>query len=222
MADRGAIRPWLALALAFTAGCSSGTTSSGRAPLDPPAGPINRIAILRLDRAEAATETELRARPDDNPNPRLAPNAETAVTAQLYGVLANDSRWRLAPDLEVEEAMREVALGGSLESRAIALGKATKVDAVISGRVSRFQDRVGTEFGARHPASVAFDLELVETATGNVLWRGSFDQTQRDLSANLLEFWTFWEGRGRFLSAPELARLGIQRLVADMDQALQQ
>jgi len=222
MVDRGAPVVWAALALAFAAGCSGGTTSSGRAPLDPPAGPINRIAILRLERAEPVSETELRARPTDSPSPRLAPNAETAVTAQLYGVIANDSRWRLAPDLEVDDAMREVPLSGSLQTRATALGKATESDAVITGRVSRFQERVGGEFGARHPASVAFDLELVETATGTVLWRGAFERTQTDLSANLLDFWTFWEGGARWLSASELARIGIERLVAELDQALQQ
>lgn len=221
MTERVRVLAALALLVVAAAGCSGGATSSGRTPLDPPAGPLNRIAILRLERADLSSETEVQPA-SDNPNPRLSPDAETAVTAQIYGVLANDPRWRLVPDLEVDDVMREVPIGGTLESRAQVLGKATKADAVVCGHVSRFQERLGSEYGARYPASVSFDLELVEVSTGHVLWRGSFDQTQRDLSSNLLDFWMFWQAGPHWFSAAELAHLGVEKLIEDLDEAVEQ
>jgi hypothetical protein len=219
MPERHLSRLAALLAAFLAAGCAA---SAQRRPLEEPSGPINRVAILRLERAEPVSETELASRPTDNPEPRLAPNAETVVTAQIYGVLANDPRWRLVPDLDVDGAMRQVPLAGTIEARAQALGELTDAQGVLTGRVFRFQNRVGSELGARHGASVAIELIMVETATGKTLWRGQFDQTQRDLSSNLFTFWMFWEGGGRWMSAAELARIGIERLVGDMDAALQQ
>jgi hypothetical protein len=181
---------------------------------------IDRIVILQLERAAVTSEPELPASRESNPNPRLADGAEAAVTAQLYGVLANDPNWRLVPDIEVDDAMREVPLSGGIEARAQALGAATKSDAVVTGRVSRFQERLGSAYGARFPASVSFELELVHTSTGKVLWHGTFDQTQDALSFNLFDFWMFWEAGPRWFSAGELAGLGVQKLIGEMDESL--
>lgn len=199
------------------AGCSTFSSVRG----EKATGPLGRIAVLRVERGEPTSDATLDANREENPNPRFGDDAEAVLTAQLYGVIANDPRWRLVPDLDVEDAMRDVPLSGSLESRAQALGKSAKSDAVITGRISRFQERVGGEYGTRHPASVAFQLELVETSTGNVLWSGAFDQTQQELSTNLLDFWMFWQEGPRWFTAAELARLGVQKLVGEMDDILE-
>jgi len=207
----------LALLVLLT-GCS--TTSSRKG--EDPSGPLGRVAILRLERGEATADAFLNTNEEPNPNPTLGTSAEAVVTAQIYGILANDPRWRLVPDLDVEDAMRQVPLAGTLETRAQALGRETKADAVVTGRVARFQERDGGEYGARHPASVAFQLELVETTTGHVLWSGAFDQTQQSLSSNLYDFWMFWQEGPRWFTAAELARLGVQKLVEEMDSILEE
>ena len=204
-----------ALAVLLHSGCGP---AAGTVKLERPVAPIERLAILRLERGQPSADATLVAR-EGNPNPILPPDAETVVTAQIYGVLANDPRWRLVPDLDVDDAMRSVRLGGTLEARAQALGKAAKADAVITGRVTRLQDRAGAEYGTRFPASVAFELEMVETTTGKVLWASAFDQTQQDLSANLFDFWMFWRGGPRWFTSAELARLGVEKLIEQMDEA---
>jgi len=204
--------------LVLLAGCS--TTSSRKG--EDPTGPLGRVAILRLERGEATADAFLGGNSEPNPNPAIGSNAEAVVTAQVYGVLANDPRWRLVPDLDVEDAMRQVPLGGSLETRAQALGRDAKSDAVVTGRIARFQERDGGDYGARHPASVAFQLELVETTTGHVLWSGAFDQTQQSLSSNLYDFWMFWREGPRWFTAAELAKLGVEKLVAEMDTILEE
>lgn len=216
MARRAALAPFAIAALALLqGGCSP---AAGTVKLEKPAAPIERLAILRLERGQANADATQAAR-DVNPSPLLPPDAETVVTAQIYGVLANDPRWRLVPDLDVDDAMRAVRLGGTLEARAQSLGKETKADAVVTGRVTRLQDRAGAEYGTRFPASVAFELEMVETATGKVLWASAFDQTQQDLSANLFDFWMFWRGGPRWFTSAELARLGVEKLIEQMDEA---
>jgi len=183
---------------------------------------MGRLAILRLERAAPQGEPVPSVARDGNPNPLLPADAEAVVTAQVYGVLANDPRWRLVPDLDVDDAMRAVPLSGTLETRAQALGKEAAADGVVTGRVSRLQERAGGDYGTRYPASVGFELELVETLTGKVLWSGSFEQTQQDLSSNLFDFWMFWRGGPRWFTAAELAGLGVQKLVEDMDAAMEE
>src|SRR5512140_2262572 len=119
MHDRVARVAAVALLLAATGlgGCSA---VSGKS--DKPFTNLSRIAILRLDRGEPTSDPALAGR-DPNPAPQMQSNAETVVTAQVYGVLANDARWRLVPDLDIDDAMRKVPLSGSIESRALALGK---------------------------------------------------------------------------------------------------
>jgi PBP1b-binding outer membrane lipoprotein LpoB len=207
----------LILAVLF-AGCSTISSLEGEKPV----GPLGRVAVLRMERGEATADAALGGNREESPSPALPPHAEAVVTAQIYGILANDPRWRLVPDLDIDDAMRQVPMGGTLESRAQALGKEAKADAVITGRVARFQERVGGEYGSRHPASVAFQLELVETATGNVLWSGAFDQTQQPLTSNLFDFWMFWSGGPHWFTAAELARLGVEKLVAEMDTILEE
>jgi len=145
-------------------------------------------------------------------------DAGMVVTAQLYRVLAEQTEFRFVPDLTVADTLDtpEVRRADSLADRAVALGKEVGADGVIFGRVLRFRKRVGTQFGATEPASVSFELALVAVSSGEVVWRGRFDETQEPLSSNLLNWWMFWNAGPRWMSAAELTGLGVDRLFADM------
>ena len=67
-----------------------------------------------------------------------------------------------------------------------------------------------------------FRSRLVETATGQVLWAGAFDQTQQDLSSNLFDFWMFWSEGPRWFTAAELAHLGVEKLIGEMDGEMEE
>jgi hypothetical protein len=153
---------------------------------------------------------------------KVAPEAGDSVTAQVYRVLADQTRFRFVPDLTVADTVikPEVRNAGGLRERAIALGKKTEADAVIFGRVFRYQNRVGTQFGASEPASVVFELGLVVVSTGEVVWSGTFDETQQPLTSNLLNWWMFWSAGPRWMSAGELAGLGVERLFEAMGGAV--
>jgi hypothetical protein len=94
------------------------------------------------------------------------------------------------------------------------MGRKLGADAVVSGKIFRFQQRVGTSYSVETPASVAFSMYLLRVADGDMIWAGNFDETQRPLSENLLQIST-WAKRGaRFLTSEELAHSGLTKVMA--------
>ncbi len=140
--------------------------------------------------------------------PPLDTHAGKALTAQIYGVLAEQTRFRFVPDLTVEG----ISVAGNGLQGARRLAEATEADGVLFATVYRFQDRVGPRLAASAPASVSFDLSLYSRAEDDVVWRASFDETQQPLSTNFLKAWMFWRGGPHWLTARELSRLGLERL----------
>jgi len=203
------------IAAALAMGC--GATASqqpGEAEQKPTT--MQLLAVLPIETAPSASDPGA-------PPPSLPPSeAGPVVTAQIYRVLAEQTEFRIVPDLTVADVVEtpQVRGAGSLLARAVALGKEVGADGVIFGRVFRFQKRVGTEFGATQPASVSFEINLVSVSTGEVVWQGSFNQTQQPLTSNLLNWWMFWQAGPRWISASELAGLGVDRLFADMTAAV--
>jgi hypothetical protein len=176
------------------------------------------IAVLPIERARVQSATpgeEVEAVPED---------AGTAITGQIYRVLAHDSKFRFVPDLTVADAVQsaEVRNAPDLTARAHALRKEVGADLVLFGRVHRFRERVGTEFGASGPASVGFDLSVLGAGSDTPLWQGSFNQTQEPLSSNLFNWWMFWRAGPRWFTVRELAGLGVEKLIDDMKDEIEE
>ncbi len=142
----------------------------------------------------------------------LDEGAGRAVTAQVYGRLTEQTRYRFVPDLSVD-AYLEGRDYRDPESVAPDVAEEFGADAVLFGTVYRFQDRVGTRFAASEPASVSFELALYLVATKGVVWRGEFDETQQALSTNFFDAWMFWRAGPHWLSSRELAGLGVEKLL---------
>ena len=92
-------------------------------------------------------------------------------------------------------------------------GGELKADAVLTGHVYCFRERVGYPLSVEKPASVAFGIYLVRTSDGYILWRGIFDRTQQSLFENLLQASSFFKGGGKWVTAEELAEIGIDELL---------
>jgi hypothetical protein len=197
----------------------SGCAAHRHTDLPAPTKPIKLVAVLEI---QAATLGATSVSGDGEAQRRLPADAGRAVTGQIYSVLANRSDFRFVPDLTVSDTSKQPGIAsGTLEDRARELGKAVASDGVIFGTVTRFDERVGTELGATTPASVHFELNLLETASDKIIWHGEYAKTQEALSSNLLQFWMFWENGPRWISARELARVGVQELLEDMRLAMQ-
>ena len=173
---------------------------------------VDLIAVMPIEPVERTSATPT------TPVETLPSEAPQQVTAAVYGALTSSSEWRVVPDLTVAQALAHMKRQGDLASRARALGKEVGAGAVLFGTVSRYVERVGAEYGARHPAAVAFTLKLISVPSGEILWTGSFDQTQQPLTTNLFNWWQFWRGGPRWFSAQEFTRLGVEHLLQDLSK----
>ena len=127
--------------------------------------------------------------------------------------------WQMISDSEV----REVAQTLPPVSETVGLrqiGQMVYADAVITGRMQRFRERVGDEWGAKSPASVAFVLELVDVRRGDVIWSARFDETQQSLSENIFALGDISQRGVRWLSAEQLTHEGVKKAVGQLHQII--
>jgi hypothetical protein len=198
----------LVLAAGVLTGCGAKTAERPAEDVQAPVS-MQLLAVLPIEPATA---------PGDDAAAPPPPEAGLSLTAQIYRVLADQTEFRFVADLSVSDVLTaaEVRRADGVVARAVALGKEVSADGVIFGRVFRFDKRIGTESGASRPASVWFELGLVRVSDGDVVWQGSFEQTQGPIPSNLFSWWMFWRPQPRWFSASELAGQGVDQLFADM------
>lgn len=98
----------------------------------------------------------------------------------------------------------------SLREALCAAGKQMDVSFIAVGYLYRFRELQGESFSAEKPASVAFEIVMLNVADGKVVWRGIFDHTQKSLMENLFQSVFFWRGRGKWMRAEELLQRGLE------------
>jgi len=106
-------------------------------------------------------------------------------------------------------------IGISRKRLLVEMGRQIDADAVVSGVVYRFRQRVGSKFGVDSPASVGFGIHFVRCSDGRLIWSDHFDETQRDLSENLFRLPSFIKRGGHWLTAEQLAAHGLREIMAD-------
>jgi hypothetical protein len=90
----------------------------------------------------------------------------------------------------------------------------TGCNVILETTLSRYNERVGGEYGAKQPAAVTFAYKLYEVGEGRVLCHGRFDEQQQSLMENLLDL-PKAQSRGLvWLTAEELARDGLKERLA--------
>lgn len=191
--------------LASVAACSS------KPPPNPPLF-ARLVAVLPFETAPSA----------DKGGKRGEAQGGEVVTAEVYRYLSQQTTYLVVPDVTVVDTLATPELRRAIgqRERAVQLGKATGAHGVLFGRVERFDQRVGTAYGASAPASVKFHIALVGVESGEVIWEGEFEETQEALSANFFDWWMFWEAGPHWLSANELAGLGVDRLLDECRESL--
>lgn len=96
------------------------------------------------------------------------------------------------------------------------IGKVFSADAALIGYLYRWRERIGTDYAVDRPASIAFDLNLIQSDNGAILWGEGFDKSQRSLSENLFDMDTFVYGRGKWMTIDRLADFGLTMLLKKM------
>jgi hypothetical protein len=102
----------------------------------------------------------------------------------------------------------------TLRSLAASFARELGVEYVVIGILESYSERVGSASGIERPASVGFRLYCMHAATGSVVFEGSFEETQQALSENILEASNFFKRGARWLTAGELSRDGMSKILA--------
>lgn len=102
----------------------------------------------------------------------------------------------------------------SLELAAM-IGKGMDCNVVLETMVKRFDQRVGGRYSVESPAAVAFEMRLISIEDGSILWTAKFDEVQKSVMENLLE-WGKANTRGFvWVTAEELMQEGVREKFAD-------
>src|SRR3989339_979224 len=204
--------------LSFSIGCSHREIAMAGASLKD--GPSLRIAVLPFqqifpeDLQKGAVESPLTGAIFDAVKPSGSPESMLEEGFLRY---LEKSRQNLAvvAGERVAAVFRNISSSSmklSLRKALCEAGKELGADLVVVGYLYRFRELQGESFSAERPASVAFEIVLLQAADGKVLWRGIFDRTQRSLMENLLQAASFYHGTGRWMKAEELAAQGLEEV----------
>lgn len=143
--------------------------------------------------------------------------AETFITERLKSVLDGWTSITLIPD-EQYQAIRSHIISSkpdSVTERELltAIGRDLNADAILSGSVYKFKNRVGNDYAVESPASVGFHLDLLETQSGRVIWSRRYEETQQALSENLFGLGSFFMRKGKWVTVEDLAVSGLEKMI---------
>ena len=177
---------------------------------------IRRIAVM-LPTDAAAQRVRTPAGLGETKNAERDPSETLARI--IHSVMNSLPNWQIVSESEVREVSQTISATGEAE-RLRQLGEMVYADAVMIGRVRRYRERVGDEWGAKSPASVAFVLDLVDVRRGDVIWSASFDETQKSLSENIFAIGDIGARGVRWLNAEQLAQEGVKKAIAQLHQLI--
>jgi hypothetical protein len=160
-------------------------------------GPLTRSAHLGGTIIKGATESLDSALANYLPSISRIPLVPAPQTGLVYNLLVGR---------DLEDTMRQEIM---------ATGKKLNADAVMIGFVYRFKQREGGPYSAEEPAAVSFDLSVVRTRDGSIIWRDSFEEKQENLAQNFLKIEQFMKHGMRWYTAQELGSIGVQKLLAN-------
>jgi hypothetical protein len=179
---------------------------------------IRRIAVLPPSPAASAppAKVPLGAQVEQRASEREAPDR---LAKSVYSATVALPNWQIISESEMREV--EQSLGTITEAaRPKRIGEMVYADAIITGRILRYRERVGDEWGAKSPASVSFILDLVDVRRGDIVWSARFDETQKPLSENIFAIGEISQRGIRWLSAEQLMDEGVKKSIAQLHQLI--
>ena len=181
---------------------------------------VRRIAVLPPSAMAPAQTQKIPFTTASEPRTSEREAPET-LARLVYSAMASLPNWQIVSESEVREVGQSLPAGGE-GSRLTRIGEMVYADAVITSRVQRYRERVGDEWGAKSPASVAFVLDLVDVRRGDVIWSATFDETQKSLSENIFAFGDISQRGLRWLSADQLTQEGVKKAIGQLHQIIAQ
>jgi hypothetical protein len=171
---------------------------------------VHKVAVMPLaDAPDAIDKT-------------VPQGASESISADVYARANMMGGWEVVPQEDVDAALQQMPplKLSNLDQNAIALGQKVAADGVIYGTVSRYRERVGFDYAAQSPASVAFTLYFLDEHTRQVVWTAKFAREQKALTENVLDLPNFLQNKGRWVRAHDIAADGIQGALDNLQSRL--
>ncbi len=92
------------------------------------------------------------------------------------------------------------------------VGRELGADVLAVGYVYRYTEREGYSYSVKHPASVFFEIHLIKTIDGSIIWRGFFDKTQKSLMEDVFQISSFFKSGGKWMTARQLTEQGMNKI----------
>ena len=177
---------------------------------DTPPTPVLRIAVLPTATALTSDSRSIVYRQSMSQMEEQGVKAgATVLDMLLTDALSKRANMKLVGSQEMDAIVGSFT-GNQVEA-ARQVGQKTGADAVLITRVQRYNERHGSTYAADNPASVAFSMHLIDTASGRVLCAAAFDETQQSLTDNLFSFAKVIKRGFRWMTAEDLAREGVNK-----------
>lgn len=96
------------------------------------------------------------------------------------------------------------------------IGKEVNADAVLYSRLYRVIEREGGSYGATKPASVAFSMHLIRIPDGEIIWKYTFDETQKSVLDNILDLDLYRKTGIKWLTSEELMEYGVSLSIQEL------
>jgi hypothetical protein len=190
----------LFLLLVLTAGCVRAITP----PLD-----VKATKDLKSVRTLAVMPVQ----PSPGTAGDAAARAPNAVSRMLVDAASREPGWKVVSADRVATAVRTIPAAEPPESKAGALAGRVGADATLTATVATYKERVGSDYGVAEPASVSIQVLLVPAGQKQASWKADYTFTQVPLAYNLFNLWGFIRGGPRWLTADELAKIGVEEAV---------
>ncbi|MDZ7579670.1 MAG: hypothetical protein U5R30_03355 [Deltaproteobacteria bacterium] len=149
----------------------------------------------------------------------VADRADQFLTGQLVSHAQRDTALNILPARDAAAILEALADGEGRDWSRLELlsqtGQRLGADAIMIGHVYRFRERVGGGLSAESPASVAFDIYLIDCRQESIVWSAFYDYTQQALSENLAGLENFFRRGGLWVTAQELATAAMEDIFKD-------
>lgn len=193
-------------AFVLLASCSANLAGdkgeAARAPLEP----LSCIAVLPAGTSVAQDETLAYE------EARSLEKGADFITAIMARELDGHARIRLLTANQVASLAPEIS--GGLPGMISTIGKKVNCDGVLLTTVRRYEQRQGTDYAVEEPASADFQMALMHSRTGAVLWTADFRETQESLLDNILTY-NKAQSRGfKWVTVEHLVEQGVKDRLA--------
>ncbi len=95
------------------------------------------------------------------------------------------------------------------------VARCVSADYLLVPYLFEWQEREGNDWSIKKPASLTFDLYLIDVKNESVK-RAHYEERQHSLSENMLDAGTFFKRKGKWITVEEMAREGLAQCLKEL------